>query len=93
MINDLGWESLETCRKKNNLKMLHKILNGEIALPHDFLPKRARISNKFQPVRGRVLAYSNSFIPITTNWWNELPNKVTLADKLTDFSKELPKHI
>ena len=93
MINDLGWESLEFCRKKNSLLMLHKIVNEKIALPKDFLPKRARINNKFQQVRGRVLAYSNSFVPTTIDWWNELPNEVTLSDKLTAFSDGLLKHI
>ena len=89
MINDLGWESLESCRKRNNLLMFHKIINERIVLPQDFLPKRARIDNKFQKVHGRVLAYSNSFIPITTDWWNKLPSEVTMTKNQTEFLKEL----
>ena len=64
-----------------------------MALPQDFLPKRARIDNKFQQVRGRVLAYSNSFIPITIDWWNDLPNEVTKTENQTDFLNKLSKHI
>ena len=93
MINDLGWESLESCRKRNNLLMLHKIVNDTIALPKDFLPKRARINNRFQQVRGRVLAYSNSFVPTTIDWWNKLPNEVTLLENFAAFSDELLKYI
>ena len=89
MINDLGWESLESCRKRNNLLMFHKIINERIVLPQDFLPKRARIDNKFKKVHGRVLAYSNSFIPITTDWWNKLPSEVTMTKNQTEFLKEL----
>ena len=73
--------------------MLHKINNEQIAMPKDFLPKRSRISGKFHQVLGRVLAYSNSFIPVATKWWNELPKSLIETENQNKFIDKLSYHI
>ena len=93
MIDELKWDSLEALRKRASLQMLHKIIYDEIALPRDFLPKRTRCGAKFQQIHGRVSAYSNSFVPVVTGWWNELPRKLTMTMNQTQFYKELTKYI
>ena len=60
------------------------IENHLLILGIDLLPKLTRgSSSNFQQVPGRVLAYSNAFVPVTTKWWNELPKKVmTMLESL-----------
>ena len=91
MIRTLGWKSLG--RKQSSLVMLHKINNDHIAMPKDFLPKRSRVSGKFQQVLGRVLAYSNSFIPVATKWWNELPKSLIDIQNQKEFINKLSDHM
>ena len=76
MICDLNWKLLEHYRKVDSvLHVLHDIREGKLAMP-GILPKLVRDSNKFQPLHGRVIAYRDSFIPTTVNWWNKLPNDI-----------------
>ena len=94
MIGSLGWSSMELSRKRSSLVMLHKVVNGQIASAQDLLPKFSRGSrSNFQQVLGRVLVYSNSFVPVTTKWWNELPKKVTLLESQTKFFNEITKYL
>ena len=94
MIGALGWNSLELLRKRSSLVMLHKIVNEQIESAQDLLPKFSRGScSNFQQVLGRVLAYSNSFVPVTTKWWNELPKKVTMLESQSEFFNELTKYL
>ena len=65
--------------------LLHKIINKKIAIPLTILPKCARDGSKFQQTLGRVLAYSNSFVPTVTKYWNKLPKhirEITNEDQL-----------
>ena len=71
--------------------MMHKIVNGNIILPPDFLPKKSRDNVKFQPINGRVMAYSNSFVPTVVGWWNELPKNVSKITNFNTFKTELSK--
>ena len=80
MIKKLKWKSLEHERKLDNVLMMHKIVNGKVVMPSSFLPKCSRDAVKFQPVYGRVNAYTNSFIPTTVKWWNELPKEILHND-------------
>ena len=94
MIGALDWSSLKLSRKRSGLVMLHKVVNGQIASAQDLLSKFSRGSrSNFQQVLGRVLVYSNSFVPVTTKWWNELPKKVTLLESQTEFFNELTKYL
>ena len=35
ILKELGWKELASRRKEKRLTMLHKILHGELAVPHD----------------------------------------------------------
>ena len=91
MMKNLSWKSLEFNRKQDSIQMMHKIVNGNIILPPDFLPKKSRDNVKFQPINGRVMAYSNSFVPTVVGWWNELPKNVSKITDFNTFKKELSK--
>ena len=66
MIKNLEWISTEQHRKIASIIMLHKIINKNIAIPITILPKRSRGENNFQQKLGRILAYSNLFVPTVT---------------------------
>ena len=89
MMKDLTWKSLENERKINNILMLHKIAHRKVIVPPSFLPKRNRDLVKFQPVHGRVNAYSNSFIPTTVKWWNDLPGEVISIEDFDQFRSKI----
>jgi len=79
MMRQLGWVSLETQRKIASINMLHKIINQELDLPLNILPKISRLQ-RFNPVYGRVEVYKNFFIPSTINAWNHLPLNIIKID-------------
>ena len=46
---------------------------------------------------GRVLVYSNSFVPVTfvpvtTKWWNELPKRLTMLESQSELFGEFTKY-
>ena len=92
-IKELGWISTELVRKINNLMMFHKIVNNKIAIPTSILPKCSRDGLRFQQTLGRVLAYSNSFIPTVTKWWNKLPSNIIGIANEDQFKSKLTEHL
>ena len=91
MMRNLGWKSLEFHRKIDSVVTFHDIRTGKIAIP-EILPKHVREGVKYQPIHGRVLAYSQSFVPLTTNWWNDLPKDTLCTDNRNDFKIAISKH-
>ena len=89
MIRNLKWKSLEFDRKINSLIMLHKIIHGEVAIPLSFLPSKSRDNIKFRRLYGRISAFSNSFIPSTVSWWNELPKEIVSVADQSEFKTKI----
>ena len=87
MVQKLKWRSLESQRKINSLMMLHKIVYESIAIPMSMLPKCDGI--KFQRVYERVNAFSNSFVPTTVAWWNDLPTEILNIIEPSLFRNEI----
>ena len=84
MLNDLKWKSLEHQRKVDSIAVLHDIRSGKLAM-QSILPKQVRDSIKYQPIHGRVIAYRDSFVPTTINWWNDLPKEILNIENRDDF--------
>ena len=93
MIKKMKWISTDCQRQINSLYMLHKIINSNIAVPITMLPKFSRDSTKFQQSLGRVLAYSNSFVPTTTKWWNNLPASIRSITDTDLFKTKLTEYL
>ena len=72
--------------------MLHKILHKKIDIPLSILPNQSRDGAKFQQKIGRILAYTNSFVPTATKWWNKLPTDLRKITKEDIFRTELIEH-
>ena len=59
-IGALGWNSIELLRKLSSLVILHKIVNGQIALAQDLLTKFSRgSSSNFQ----QAVSYTHLTLP------------------------------
>jgi len=56
------------------------------------LPKQVRDSVKYQPIHGRVIAHRDSFLPITVNWWNELPKDILNIENRSEFKTEISSY-
>ena len=93
MIKNLEWISTEQHRKIASIMMLHKIINKNIAIPMTILPKRSRDENNFQQKLGRILAYSNSFVPTVTKYWNELPKQIRNIKSEDSFKTKLLENL
>jgi ribonuclease P/MRP protein subunit RPP40 len=95
MINDLGWDSLETRRTHQQLAMFYKIRNGlvNISLPQCVLPSAARTRNgsnlKFVQMPVHKDVYAFSFYPRTVRVWNSLPDHVLSSDTLPAFQSNV----
>ena len=72
---------------------MHKIIHNAIAIPLSFLPNRSRHTEciRFQQIHGRVLGYSNSFVPATVGLWNDLPIDISNTHELVSFKTKIGK--
>lgn len=110
LIKEIGWVSLSDRRKIQKLISVYKTEND--LLPHyleTIFPRivsetteyQLRNNNNYTTIARRTQIYSNSFIPSSTELWNELNtdvrNSATLnifKSKLKEFFKApaIPKH-
>ena len=63
MIEHLKWQSLQECRLKTRLQMLHKVINNEIAIPsQDILIKsQSRTRTTHQETYRQLQCYKDTF--------------------------------
>ena len=89
ILRELGWKELASRRKEQRLTMLHKILHGELAIPHEAVNikhmQRSR-SHSMALVRPRA-SYTASQLWTCTIFasikdWNQLPSMVAEAGNL-----------
>ena len=95
MVNSLGWETLESRRKKDRLATLYKIRHGAVDMDTcDILrlnDRRTRGQQRlYQPAT--VSIYKNSFFPRTIQDWNRLPAQVTNSQSIEEFRVGLSLH-
>lgn len=94
MIHELGWETLQQCRKHHRLTIMYKTLNGLICIPEadNILKKsdtRTRGSNRLRQTYTKAEVYNQSFFPRTIRDWNKLPTSVTDSTSLDDLKASL----
>jgi hypothetical protein len=95
MLQDLGWQSLESRRQKTQLTMFFKIVNDLVDIrANDYLTPtssrtRANNSRRFRQISTRTDTYKFSFFPRTIPAWNSLPAAVAEAPCLVSFKREL----
>ena len=94
MINNLNWPLLEDRRKEIRLKMLQKIINGEVAVNHNntIQPATSR-SRRTHSYQLRAIASSRdyrreSFFPRAIREWNDQPKDFQPRGSLQFFGTE-----
>lgn len=94
MLNELGWETLESRRKTARLTMMHKIVNGHVGINKDDhlvlnTEQRTRKCNhtNFKPIYGRLDVYKKSYFPRTIHEWNKLDNYAVERTTIDTFKK------
>ena len=91
-----GWESLGERRRKHRLILFYKMVNG---LAPEYLSSLVPVANRpvynlrntqnLQNIACRTNLYQNSFLPATTNEWNNLPQNVKKAESLSCFKRQI----
>ena len=93
MLDDLGWDFLQSRRKDNRLAMLYRIQNDLVDINRtQYLTggdSRTRGAHKFYQQRITHNVYNNSFFPRTIRDWNTLPATVADMGSLKDFRLRL----
>ena len=91
MVKELGWETLETRRKKSSVTLLYKVVNCLVAVPVYYhpvpwnTPTRHNAEHSFNPYQPSIDAFKNSFMPRTVLIWNVLPVAVAMAPTVDLF--------
>ena len=95
LVNDLGWESLQSRRLHDRLSMLYRITNGLVEVTEEYhpmprcQPTSRGHSRQFQRFQPEVDAFKYSFLPRTVPAWNALPHEVVMANSLDQFKRLL----
>jgi ribonuclease P/MRP protein subunit RPP40 len=101
LLNELGWDTLTSRRKKHRLTAYYKMIKNkgpEHILPH--LPETVaahhynlRNRNKLIPRFTRLTCSLKSFFPKTTRDWNELPLATQTSESIGIFKKRISSAI
>ena len=102
MLADLGWESLQTRRRKHKLVTFYKIINGIAPaylrdtvppLVQNTAPYRLRNADRIQNFHANTNLFNNSCFPSTIRDWNSLSDEVKQAPSLASFKFRLNRDI
>ena len=97
MHNRLQWGTLQERRDRTKLTILHKIINGELAIPHSHLAHlsathnhntRNATANKYLHMQG-CTHYQSTFFPSAAVLWNGLDRSVTTQKDAELFQGQL----
>ena len=102
LMNETGWESLSTRRKKHKLTLFYKMNNG--LCPNyltSLVPQTVgnnttyslRNASNIQTIHAKSQLYYNSFLPSVIRDWNELPMDIRNASSLNSFKHKLNTNI
>ena len=102
LLAELGWDRLDARRNYYKLCLFHKIINGQTQ-PYlrTLVPARhAQLSNHNLRNRHQLIvpftrlsSYSKSFIPSTTQLWNNLPTTLTSIGSSSSFKRRLKMNL
>lgn len=96
LIDELGWESLQSRRKKAKVTLFYKMFNGHMAIPPSYFPEgkqwttgRCSHNQQLLQVHANIQAYQHSLFPSTIPLWNNLPEGVNSAADVGSFKQQL----
>ena len=95
MLNDLGWETLETRRTKSQILMMYKIIYDHVDISASYYlttacsRTRSNHTKKFRQFSCKTDTLKYSFFPRTVLSWNSLPCHLAEASSLAQFRLRL----
>ena len=100
LLNDLGWERLETRRLIHKLLFYHRLYYNNPVLPsyvtdlstgtrHDDTGLRLRNESHVSVPPTRLQSFHRSYIPSTTRQWNLLPSSLHMTTFRKDFARQV----
>ena len=97
MINNLGWEKLETRRLKARLTIMYKIKHELAAIPLPAIvtapiQSTPRHPHDYNNIYASTDAYKNSFFIRTVKQWNCLPQSIYSKESLLSFKAALDSY-
>ena len=102
LLNDLGWETLQSRRNKHKLVLLYKILHGLAPdYPSELVPPlvqetttyNLRNSDNVQNYRAHSDLFLNSFFPSSIRAWTDLPHDIRNAPSVASFKYKLNRNL
>ena len=100
ILEEAGWESLESRRYKHRLITFYKMVNNNVPeylhtlVPpsvHQVSQRNLRSQRNIHIPRSRTNLYKDSFIPKTSKDWNSLPESARIVQSLGEFRRFLDK--
>ena len=90
MMQDLGWEQLQTRRQQNKTVMMYRIVNNLVEIPANQYLTPTGVSTRghqqrFLPYYCSVNAYQGPFFSSAIRLWNALPASTVSAQSIDDF--------
>ena len=101
-LRTLGWEPLQTERKKTKARMMYKLLNkmGPKSLTNLFSFKSEKTNYHLRDVssglylpKPRTNSMKNSFMYDGANIWNSIPKEIRESKSLSSFRNKIAAHI
>ena len=97
MLNNLGWQSLETRRREARLILMYKVIHGLVAVPHEDHIKlnttktrdSALSTQRLYPYAPNLDVFKYSFFPRTILDWNGLNEDIKNAETLDIFKSNI----
>ena len=93
MIDELGWESLQTRRQRAKLTMMFRISHSLVAISQSPLQHLGAATRghqqRYRIPYCRTSVYKESFFPSSIRLWNALPDNITAVDSLEAFKSRI----
>ena len=101
LYSEIGWETLESRRKKQKLVLFYKMVNN-LTPPYlsTLIPStitetsryNLRNANDIRTINTRTTQYYNSFLPSTIREWNTLPEEQRTSATHLSFKAQINQH-
>jgi len=98
MLQELGWQDLQSRRRDLRLALLYKVVMGHVGILPEHVGlvaaddrTRAKHQFKFRAVGSSTQAFRHSFAVRTVGDWNSLPSHVVEQSTAASFKAELSR--
>jgi len=98
MLQELGWQDLQSRRRDLRLALLYKVVTGHVGIQPEHVglvaaDDRTRVKHQFKfcTVGSSTQAFHHSFAVQTVGDWNSLPSHVVVQSTAASFKTELSR--